>query len=654
MINIENLHFANPAWLWGIVAVPVVWLLFVLFYRPYHPLKKLEQFIDSHLLPFLLIGNQKGNRSYVKALILWSFVWACLTLSLAGPRWNFREIEVLSKDQSLVILLDLSESMNANDIKPSRLIRAKQKIEDLLNKSTGVKIGLVAFAADPHMISPLTDDKETIRHLLPSLDTNLIYIQGSKLSSALDMASVMLDSEPGTNKAVLVISDGELEDGSALASAKKIAAKGVHIYSMGVGTTEGAILQDKEGNSIRKNGSPILSKLMKSQLEEISKIGKGRYLNPYGEEEEVILKQLSDRANAMNAGKTNRLWDEGYYVFIFPVLPIFLWWFRKGVMFLIPFLVLFPSMRLQADLKDFNKHYFMNAEEAAQAAFDDDDFKTAASEFQDPYRKGVAYYKAGDFAEAEKMFRQSSRPEVAADAGYNLGNALVKQNKLKKAITAYEKVLKKWPDHTQAKENLEVVKKILEQQKQNQKNQKDQDKQDKDNQDQDDQEDQQDQQNQQDKNNQQDKQDRQDKEEGEQDNQQNNEDQENQQDKQDRERQDKQDKEEDQQNSEDDSQDDSNNDEQDSEDNDSEQDEQQESAEDDEQDDSEDEQEAGLSEDKHDGETEEKEGMALKSQEDQEADAWLNLLSNDPKDFLRNKFYIESKKNGTKEGIDPW
>lgn len=642
----EDLHFANATWLWGMVAIPLVWVLFFLFYNPYRPLKHLEQFIDTHLLPFLLVGKKDGKRSYVKSLVLWSFVWACLTIAFAGPRWSFREIEVLSKDQSLVILLDLSESMNAKDIKPSRLIRSRQKIEDLLNKSTGVKIGLVAFAADPHMIAPLTDDKETIRHLLPSLDTDLVYIQGSKLSAALDMAAVMLDAEPGANKAVLVISDGELEDGSALSAAKKIADKGVLIYAMGVGTAEGAILQDKEGNSIKNNGSPILSKLVKGQLEEISKIGKGKYFDShYGEEEELILRQLSDRANAVEAGKTNRLWEEGFYFLIFPALPIFLWWFRRGSMFLIPFLIFLP---LQADLHDLNKAYFMNSEEAGKAAFDDDDFKTAANDFQDPYRKGVAHYKAGDFAEAEKMFRQSSRPEVAADAGYNLGNALVQQNKLKKAVTAYENVLKKWPDHTSAKENLELVKKMLEQQKQDKKNQKDQqnqqdqkdqqDNQDQQDQENDDQEDQQDKQDKQDNENQQDKQDRQDSE--------------NQQDEQDNQDsdnlEDQQDSEQDKENS------NPENDEKDDEkDSDSENDEQPADSSEDEQDDSEDEQEAGLEEDQQEGQLE-KEGTTQKSQEDQEADAWLNLLNNDPKDFLKKKFYIESMKNGTKEGVDPW
>lgn len=633
--TLEHLHFANPAWLWAAAAIPLVWLLFFLFYRPYHPVKKLEQWIDAHLLPFLLIGNQGGKRSYVKSLLLWSFIWACLTLALAGPRWSFREIEVFSKDQSLVILLDLSESMNAKDIKPSRLVRAKQKIEDLLNESKGLKIGLIAFAADPHMIAPITDDKETIRHLLTSLETDLFFIQGSNLSPALEMASTMLESEPGTNKALLIISDGEFDGGGELVAAKKIADKGIFIHTLGIGTPEGTLLQDKQGNTIKNHGTPILSKLVKNRLEEISRIGKGKYSEGhYGDGEIAVLKQLSDHAQAMEAGKKNRLWDEGFYFLIIPALPFFLLWFRRGTMFLIPLMVFFPLFGLQANWEDIGKHYFMNSEELGKQAMDDAVFETAAQTFQDPYRKGVAYYRAGDFAEAETMFRQSSRPEVAADADYNLGNALVKQGKFKEAITTYEDVLKKWPDHIKAKENLELVKKMLEQQKQ----QQDQQQQDKNTQDQKDQP------------NQEKEKERK-----------NSENQENQSDpSQDNQENSSEESENNNLNGENHSQNPENKKNHSSEKNPQqpEKDEDQFEDRDEEKSDQQEQANAQLekefTENQQEGQKEGQEMKALKSQEDQDADAWLNLLSNDPKDFLKKKFYIESKKNGTKEGINPW
>ena len=308
-MDLSQLNFAYPMWLWGNLALFFVWTIYLFFYHVRRPTHQLEKFIDSHLLPYLLINKSSKKNVNWKTLLLWSIIWVFLTLALAGPRWNFREIETFSKDQSLVILLDLSESMNATDIKPSRIVRAKQKIEDLINISKGVKIGLIAFAADPHMISPITEDKEMIRHLLPSIGTDLIYVQGSRLTIALDMAAGMLEVEPGSNKALLVISDGGFEDSSALVTVKKLEEKGFTIHTMGVGLVDGTPLKDHQGNVIKKNGIPVFSKLEKERLKGISEVGRGRYLEShYSDSDEIlILKDLESRAEAQsNIGKKSR------------------------------------------------------------------------------------------------------------------------------------------------------------------------------------------------------------------------------------------------------------------------------------------------------------------------------------------------------------
>lgn len=547
-MDLSQLHFAHPHWFWLLLAIPLTYAA-TWFFQMHKPHHHLEKFIDAHLLPYLLIQSDK-KASYWKTMLFWSFAWICLTAALAGPRWSYLDIETYSRDQSLVILLDLSESMDAEDIKPSRLIRAKQKIEDLLQLSQGVKIGLVAFAADPHMITPLTEDKETIRHLLPSLATDLVFVQGSRLSSALDMASTMLKAEPGANKAVLVVSDGGFEDATSIKIAKKMGESGIVIHTMGVGTPEGA--------PIKKH----LSKLDKARLNEISQAGHGHYweLHFSDQAEKTLLKELGEKAAAQaNIGKTNRIWDEQFYLLIFPALPIFLIWFRRGYIFA---LLIFMPFNMQAfDL-------FKNTEEIGKAAFDAGDYEKARSTFQDPYRKGVACYKAGDFAKAEELFRQSARQEVACQSLYNLGNALVQQQKLQEAITAYEQVLAQWPEHTRAKENLEIVKKMLEQQQNQDKsseNQKENDQQ---------------------KPEQSQPKKDQESEKGEQD---------------------------------------------------------LGSTDEEEQKPSEEEQKPS-----------QQEISECDTQSDEDADIWLNKMTNDPKMFLKNKFYIESKRSGTKQGVDPW
>ncbi len=552
-MDLSELHFAHPLWFWILLVIPLVWGLYFFYYRGQQPLHQLEKFIDKHLIPYLLLGGEQKKKRVWSHLLFWSLVWSCLVLALAGPRWDFREVITFTRDHSLAILLDLSESMNAKDVLPSRLGRAKQKVEDLLNTSKGVKIGLIAFAADPHMIVPMTEDKETIRHLLPSLDTDLVYIQGSKLTPPLEMAATMLESEPGNSKAIVVISDGGFEDASAIHTAKKLAEKGIFLYTIGVGSLEGAPLKDRQGGVIKKNGSPIVSKLEKEKFNEISKIGHGRYFDSdHSEQVALLFEDLEKRADIQHeAHKTQRFWEEHFYWFLFPILPFFLWWYRRGYIFaLLPF-ILMPTYS-QASLSD----YFCNTEQQAEQAYENGDYSTASQDFQDPYRKGVAYYRMGDYTTAEEMFRNSTRPEVASKAAYNLGNALVQQNKLHEAITAYEDVLEKWPDHQQAKENLELVKKMLEEQKQ--------------------------------KENDPQKQDSDDQSEGQP---------------------------------------------------------QKEEAESKES-------SPNSSEEKEAPQHEEK--APPRSQEDLDADLWLNQIKNNPKSFLKNKFHIESKKNGTKEGVDPW
>lgn len=460
----SQLHFAHPSWLLLELAIPLLFALYFFTKGSRLPSHRLESFIDSHLLPFLLRGDEKKKRFW-SYLFFWAAAWTLLTLALAGPRSSFKEIETFSKDQSLVLLVDVSASMNSTDVKPSRLIRAKQKIEDLLNYSRKVKIGLIAFAADAHMIAPITDDIETIRHYLPVLDTDLVYVQGSRLIPAVEMASAMLDNEPGSNKALVILSDGAFEDSSVMSHIKQMAQNGVVIHTMGIGTPEGAPIKDQRGIIIKRNGAAVISKLEKEKLKEISAIGNGHYFEGNSSNhEEIILQELEKKGAAqIDLGKKQRIWEEQFYWPLLCALPLLLLWFRKGAIF--PFAALFflSILPLEA-LEPSLDRYFKNSEQLGKEAFERGDYEEAAKSFQDPYRKGIAAYRAGDFSEAAALFRSSSREEVAASAGYNLGNSLVQQKKLTEAVEAYEEVIKRWPGFSKAEENLAIVKEMMEQQ----------------------------------------------------------------------------------------------------------------------------------------------------------------------------------------------
>lgn len=619
--------------------VPLIWGIGFFYFHRKEPIHRLEQFIDRHLLPFLIINHSDKKKRRWRGLLLWSVVWIFLILAMAGPRWDFKEIETFSRDQSLLILLDLSESMNATDVKPSRLVRAKQKIEDLINRLNGVKMGLIAFAADPHMIAPLTEDKETIRHLLPFLKTDLVYVQGSRLLPTLDMASKMLEAEPGQNKALLVISDGGFEDDS-IGAARRLAEKGVVIHVMGIGTLEGVPLRDKEGNVIKRNGIPVVAKLEKRKLEEMSKEGNGRYLEAHysDDEDSVIQKELEKKGKEIELSHKSKLWDECFYLFIIPVLPIILLWFRRGAIFAV-FLIFFcPTFDLHAI--DINT-YFKNSEELGKEAFENGDEEKAYECFQDPYRKGVASYKAGNFSEAERLFRQSNRPEVSSSAAYNLGNTLAQQEKFEEAIAAYEEVLKQWPNHEQAKDNLELIRKFLEEQKKQENPSSEDHEEDKDNQ-----ENQNDNQNNSKDRQQQNQKDNENKGEGK--------NQENQQpETKDSENQKSESQEQEQKQEHNDSQQQQNPQEsKDESENVPQEDKKDENSEN--VNNSEKKEEQGEFEEGQDSKQDAKEDKNPKSQEDLDADLWLNRIVNDLEKFLKNKFYIESKKNKTATEINPW
>ena len=598
----SEFHFTRPLWLFAAGLIPLLWIVFFLYKRKAQPVQELENFIDNHLLPYLLVNQSASLRFFKRGLLVWTLVWSCLTVGLAGPRWNFREVEVFSRQQHLVILLDLSLSMNATDVKPSRLARAKQKIEDILSSPHGVKIGLIAYAADPHMITPITDDKETIRHLLPSLDTSLVYVQGSRLIPALEMASSMLDVEPGTCKSIAILSDGGFEDAGAIMKAKEIAKKGIVIHTMGVGTEEGAPIVDHEGRVKKKNGAPVISKLEKGRFQEISNAGNGRYLkSEYSyHDENSIFEDLNKRVNEESlTNKKNRFWQEHFYLCIIPILPVFLLWFRRGKIFI--FLPFIFSFSLNA-----GQIHFKNSEQRGLESFENNDYEKAAEEFEDPYRKGIAYYRAGKFAEAEAMFKASSRENVALSSLYNLGNTLAQQQKFKEAISAYEEVLDHRPDDPKAKQNLEIVKKMLAEQKNEQNSSGSDGDKDKEGQG-------------------------------------------------DSEPSEGKDSPNDSESSEGKQSQDTSQENEDK---------QSQDSHETEKDPGEDKEESppfpeanektDQSDQSEDNEGIDNEAEFQNTQSEEEANQWLNRMESDPKAFMKNKFYIESKRNAVKEGIDPW
>lgn len=485
----ESFNFAQGAWLWGLVALPVIWVLFALFYRTYaSAAQKLKDFADPHLIPHLLedaaLSDKKNSRPW-KALALWSLLWILGVLALAGPRWDFTTVKAFAPSSQLVIVLDMSRSMDASDIKPSRLARARQEIEDILNAGAGTNIALIAFDAAPHMITPLSDDVTSIRRLLPSLTSEIVYSQGADLAAALDMAAGMLESAPGTNKHVLVLSDGEFEssDAALYRATQRLSKAGARLHGFGFGSGEGAPVPDGKGGLIKDgSGRTVITRLNEERFKRLVQDGGGLYKRAsyLDDDTNALLSQVrTPGAAADKAQKTTLFWEERFYIFLLPALLLFLPFLRRGAAFpaLVAFFILQGASPAHAlEWRDL----FLNKEQQAARAVEEKQYDQAVQNFDDPYQKGVAQYRAGDYQGAAQSFSQSNTPKIREKARYNLGNAQLMGGQIEEAVKTYEALLKDNPDHEDAKYNLEIAKKLLEQQKQQQQNRNNQQNQDQD------------------------------------------------------------------------------------------------------------------------------------------------------------------------------
>ncbi|HVY55219.1 MAG TPA: VWA domain-containing protein, partial [Thermodesulfobacteriota bacterium] len=469
-------HFSEPFWLWGMAALPLIWMLYLSFFeRSARNAGNLKDFADEHLLPHLLAQEEKSggkSRNIWLPLTAWSFIWTFGLLAMAGPRWGFTEVKTFTPGRDLVILLDLSKSMDAQDVKPSRTARARQEIEDIVKASKGTNIGLIAFATVPHMITPLSDDTQTLSSLLPYLKPDLVYTQGSYLSPALETAGEMLKPASGNDKYVFIISDGGFDDGDAsiLKAEESLRSQGATIDVMGMGTPEGSPVPDARGGYIRKNGSLVFSRLEEDRLKRIAHDGGGIYLTAsyLGDDTQSLLSEIETAASANHeAKKTTRFWEERYYIFLIPFALLLLPWFRRNAVFPV-ILAAFIAMHIsQAQAFDWDSLYLNDNQQGAKY-LQEGKYDNAVDKFDDPYRQGVAEYKAGKYEAAARSFEKADRPGIKTDALYNLGNAQLMSGKIEDAIKSYEDVLKTDPDHADAKYNLEIAKKLLEQKQQNQ------------------------------------------------------------------------------------------------------------------------------------------------------------------------------------------
>lgn len=220
----------------------------------------------------MIHSESESSSKVVRYGWLYAILTACIIIALANPRWSYEDLDAYQTNASMVILLDLSASMNATDVAPSRMIRARQSIEDLLNLSKALKIGLVGFAGNAHLISPITDDLATVKTYIPALsDTDLTKLQGNSLPQALHLAGELLANEPGDQKSILLVSDGNFSSTDFSKELAALRSIGINVHVLGVGTTNGAPFKNHSGALHKSQGKLVISKLKYSGVTKHSK-----------------------------------------------------------------------------------------------------------------------------------------------------------------------------------------------------------------------------------------------------------------------------------------------------------------------------------------------------------------------------------------------
>jgi Ca-activated chloride channel family protein len=316
-------RFGNPEYLIALWLIPILIFLFILFNR--NRKKLLEKFADRELQKSI-ISSFSGIKSKIKFGIILSAL-ALLILAFSNPQVGTKMTEVKQTGIDVYILLDVSRSMQAEDIKPNRLEKAKYQISNLIQKLRGDRIGLIIFAGEAYIQFPLTTDYSAANLFLSAVDYNSVPQQGTAIASAINLAVQSFDSA-ATDKAIILMTDGEDHEGDINQAVEAATDRGIKIYTIGFGSPEGVPIPiyDNKGNQTGfkqdSQGQTVLTKLDENILNEIASKGNGKYYrgNNYEDYLDKIYSDLSKLKQAEFGVKKVTDYEDRFYYFLAPAI----------------------------------------------------------------------------------------------------------------------------------------------------------------------------------------------------------------------------------------------------------------------------------------------------------------------------------------------
>jgi len=435
---LANFHWLRPDWLW---ALPLIGLMTYALARRQLAPGSWQSIIDPVLAPYILSRVQIKGLTYRWWLIL--IGGALAVTALAGPSWNRVEQPVFRSEQAIVIALDLSRSMDAQDLTPSRLTRARLKILDILEARQSGQTALVVYSSNAFTVTPLTTDAGTVAALVNSLSTDIMPSRGSYPVAAIE---------------VLLITDGGTSPAAERAAAD-LQRSGYSLSVLGVGTREGAPIPRAGGGFVTdRSGNIVVPRIEETALRSLAAAGGGRFAQLSADDRDInalLSGEVGPGAASDESLATDQWQEEGPWLLLL-LLPMAAMAFRRGlVLLLLVFLLPVAEPVYAFGWEDL----WLTKDQQAQREFDDGKAMEAGELFEDPVWRAVAKYRAAEYGPSAAGFGNQEDTENL----YNLGNALARLGEFETAIDAYEQVLEVEPDMEDALYNRDLLKDLLEQ-----------------------------------------------------------------------------------------------------------------------------------------------------------------------------------------------
>ena len=455
---LSDFHFLRP---WWFAALPLA--LLPVLARSADGTGGWHRVVAPELLTVLLDGGDAGHRR-ARATFhgLAATAFGLAVCALAGPTFERLPQPVVTPRDAMVIVLDLSTSMYARDTPPSRIARAHAEVARMLHDREEGLTGLVVYAGDAHVVTPLTDDVRNIENLLPALVPTIMPVPGSRPGPALAAARGLFPNVRATEGHIVLVTDG-VEDADALLLDRH---PSFPISIVGIGTAEGApIPLDFRGVPGRfltdEAGAPVRTRLDARRLEELARQAYGGYRTHAPDGPAGPWPKPLPPPTGTPGEETFDDWHDLGFWLVLPVLALACLGFRRGVLAMLACVLLLPVARAESPEAPGGwslDNLWERPDQRAYALLRAGRGEAAADLFEDPRWRAVARYRDGDIEGAAERFRADATPT----GQYNLGNALARLGALEAAIEAYERVLAAAPDHADARHNRGLVAQLLE------------------------------------------------------------------------------------------------------------------------------------------------------------------------------------------------